>query len=181
MSRLFGEMRQIAFVVRDIKRAVHHWTGILGVGPFFMLWDITPADWLYRGEASPPPRLTIALGYSGEFQVELIQQHDEHPSGYRDLLLSGREGFHHVSSWLTRAGYEQTVADLAARGLVPIHQGALPGAGIRFAYFDTDAAAPGGFYFEIAEVMEPPFYEGMMRLREAARNWDGTNPILERL
>jgi len=35
MSRLFGEMRQVAFVVRDLDQALRYWTETLGVGPFF--------------------------------------------------------------------------------------------------------------------------------------------------
>jgi hypothetical protein len=32
MSRVFGEMRQIAFVVRDLEKALDYWTRTLGVG-----------------------------------------------------------------------------------------------------------------------------------------------------
>ena len=32
MSRGFGEMRQIAFVVRDLEKALDYWTRTLGVG-----------------------------------------------------------------------------------------------------------------------------------------------------
>ncbi|MGE0679867.1 MAG: VOC family protein [Candidatus Binatia bacterium] len=109
MSRLFGEMRQIAFVVRDLNQALRYWTETLGVGPFFLLRDFIPVDYRYGGEPAPAPHLTIALGFSGEFQVELIQQHDDNPSAYRDFLLSGREGFQHVSSWVTRMEYDQTM------------------------------------------------------------------------
>ena len=37
-------------------------------------------------EAVAGAAISIALGFSGEFQVEIIQQHDEHPSAYRDFL-----------------------------------------------------------------------------------------------
>ena len=32
MSRIFGEVRQNGYVVRDIEAALHHWTERLGVG-----------------------------------------------------------------------------------------------------------------------------------------------------
>lgn len=178
MSRLFGEMRQIAFVVRDLDNALRYWTETLGVGPFFLLRDLVPVDYRYRGEPAPAPRITIALGYSGEFQIELIQQHDDRPSAYRDFLLSGREGFQHVSSWVTRAEYDQTMAAVRARGVTPAHEGALPGSGIRFVYFATDSS-PGGLLYEMAEVKEPPIYDMMMRIQAAARAWDGADPIRE--
>jgi len=80
MSRLFGAMRQIAFVVRDLDRALNYWTNTLGVGPFFVLRNLSPEKYRYRSRPSPPPLASIALGNSGDLQVEIIQQHDERPS-----------------------------------------------------------------------------------------------------
>src|SRR6185369_10374617 len=135
MSRLFGEVRQIAFVVRDVERAMQYWIETLGVGPFFVLREITPDTFRYRGAPSPAPTLTIGFANSGTLQVELIQQHDDRPSAYRDFLASGREGLQHVSSWLTRAEYDATMARALAAGAVVAHEGAMAGGGVRFAYF----------------------------------------------
>jgi len=180
MSRIFGEMRQIAFVVRDLDKSLRYWTETLGIGPFFMIRNLVPADYRYRGEPSPAPNISIALGFSGEFQIEIIQQHDDNPSAYRDFLLAGHEGCHHVSSWVTRAEYDQTMTAARARGVKPAHEGSLPGSGIRFVYFATDSN-PGGLFYEMAEVKEPPLYDIMMRIREAARTWDGADPVRESL
>ncbi len=35
MSIKFGEIRQIAFVVKDIDAAMVYWFEVLGIGPFF--------------------------------------------------------------------------------------------------------------------------------------------------
>ena len=35
MSRIFGQVRQNGYVVRDIEVAMRHWTQVLGLGPFF--------------------------------------------------------------------------------------------------------------------------------------------------
>jgi len=35
LSRIFGEIRQNGYVVRDIESAMKHWTHIMGVGPFY--------------------------------------------------------------------------------------------------------------------------------------------------
>src|SRR5262245_65916980 len=107
----------------------------------------------YHGEPSPPPTLTIALANSGALQVELIQQHDEHPSAYRDFLASGREGFQHVSSWVTRAEYDAIRARMLATGTPIAHEGAMAGGGVRFAYFATDTV-PGGLVYEMADLAE---------------------------
>src|SRR5512134_1649331 len=121
MSRRFGTIRQIAFVVRDLERALGYWTETLGIGPFFVLREITPDTFRYRGEPSPAPTMTIAFANSGDMQIELIRQHDDRPSAYRDFLASGREGLQHVSSWLTRAEYDATFARMTAAGVPVAH------------------------------------------------------------
>ncbi|MGH7896730.1 MAG: VOC family protein [Candidatus Binatia bacterium] len=178
MSRLFGSMRQIAFVVRDLDEALAYWTDTLGVGPFFVLRDFPIDQFRYRGEPSPPPRLVIALGNSGGMQVEIIQQLDDRPSAYRDFLAAGREGFQHVSSWLTRAEYDDTRARAVDRGASIVHEGSVAGSGVRFAYFATDRP-PGGLLYEIADVLEPAIYPMMQMIADAARDWDGRSPVRE--
>src|SRR5207245_6600361 len=122
----------------------------LGVGPFFVLLSLSPESYRYRGYSSPPPCVSIALGNSGDVQVELIQQHDDRPSAYRDFLAAGREGLQHVSAWLSRTEYDETMARLLAAGAIVAHEGSIPGTGVRFAYFATDAF-PGGFMYEMAD------------------------------
>jgi catechol 2,3-dioxygenase-like lactoylglutathione lyase family enzyme len=178
MSKRFGTVRQIAFVVRSLDRTIEYWAQVLGVGPFFTMREVRPEHYVYRGHPSPAPLLSIALSNSGDVQVELIEQHDEHPSAYRDFLSSGREGFQHVSSWLTRAEYDRVSEASVRDGLHPIHQGVVAGAGVRFAYFATDSA-PGGLVYEIADVMEPHIYPVMEMIADAARNWDGKDPVRE--
>jgi catechol 2,3-dioxygenase-like lactoylglutathione lyase family enzyme len=176
MSRLFGSIRQVAFVVRDLDAAIRYWTETLGVGPFFVLRNVTPENYRYRGDPSPPPTLSIALANSGDVQVELIQTHDDRPSAYREFLADGREGFQHVSAWVTRAEYDATMARALEAGTTVIHEGSVPGAGVRFAYFATDRV-PGGLVYEIADTMEPTVYPLMQMIADAARGWDGSNPV----
>ena len=35
MSRFFGEIRQVAYLVPDIEAAMDHWANTLGVGPWY--------------------------------------------------------------------------------------------------------------------------------------------------
>jgi len=176
MSRHFGSIRQIAFVVHDLERALRYWTETLGVGPFFLMRDLVPEAFHYRGKPSPAPRMTLALGNSGDVQVELIQQHDDRPSAYRDYLASGREGFQHVSSWLDRTTYDETRGRLLASGSEIAHEGALPGSGVRFVYFATDVA-PGGLLYEMADVIGSPIEPVVNEIARAARGWDGRDPV----
>jgi len=178
MSRRFGTIRQIAFVVRDIEQALGYWTRTLGVGPFFVMRRMAPLDYRYRGESSQAPVLSVALANSGDVQVELIEQHDDAPSAYRDFLASGREGFQHVSSWLTRAAYDETMTAARRDGLIAIHEGVVPASKVRFAYFATEVS-PGGLVYEMADCMEPHIYPVIQMIAEAARDWDGNDPIRE--
>jgi len=178
MSRTFGAIRQIAFIVRDLDDALRYWTETLGVGPFFVLRRSTPGDYRYRGKPSPAPCLNVALGNSGDVQVEIIQQHDDAPSAYRDFLAKGKEGFQHVSSWLTRAEYDATMTRLRGAGAVVVHEGVVREANVRFAYFETDLVA-GGFVYEIADMLDPSIYPFAEMIAEAARTWDGRDPVRE--
>lgn len=178
MSRLYGSVRQIAFVVHSLDRALAYWTQTLGVGPFFVQRETAPENFRYRGNPSPPPLLSIALGSSGGLQVELIEQLDQRPSAYKEFLDVGREGFHHVCSWLTRAEYDVTIARLGSYGATVAHEGTIGSGGVRFAYIATDVG-PDGLMYEIADVMDSPAYPALQALLDAGRAWDGREPIRE--
>jgi hypothetical protein len=166
----------MGFVVRDIDKALQYWTGTLGVGPFYLMRDLVFENYCYRGKPSPTPRVTLAFANSGDMQIELIQQTNDAATAYREFLESGREGFHHVSSWMTRAEYDPAYAAIRRSDVKVLQEGSLPGTGLRFVYYDSDAV-PGGVIYEISEANEPPFSEAMTMVRNAARGWDGQNPI----
>ena len=99
MSRLFGDMRQVGIVVRDIKTALQHWVEVCGIGPWFYA-DKLPIDaFTYKTEAFDDIHISVALANSGDVQLELIQQRCTTPSMYRDFLAAGYEGMQHWSSW----------------------------------------------------------------------------------
>ncbi|MBO6634967.1 MAG: VOC family protein, partial [Parvibaculum sp.] len=111
MSRFFGKVCQNGYVVRDIEAALKHWTEVLGVGPFYYI-DRVKCDWFtYRGKPSPV-EMSIALGNTGDLQIELIQQRNDAPSMYMDFLNAGREGLQHMSYWTTdyQAAYDRALA-----------------------------------------------------------------------
>lgn len=177
MSTIFGELRQIAFVVPDIDAAMRYWVQTLGVGPFFIKRAIEFKNYRYRGEALPSPMVSIALANSGNVQIELIQQHDIRPSIYKEFLDSGRSGLQHVSSWLTRAEFDRKKAELLARGLRIAQECTIPASGVRLAYFDTDSG--NGLVFEIADLAEPNQLERVTKIAREARHWDGVLPVRE--
>ena len=181
MSKIFGGMRQLAFVVRDFEKTLRHWNQVLGVGPFFVLTEVEFSDYVYRGERSPSPRLNIGLSWSGAFQIEIIQQTNDAPSAYLDFLHANREGMHHVCAWSDSSpSYDAARGDALASGACLVHEGAMGSAALgttaRFAYFET-TAIPGGFYFEISEGLVPALKPFIEMIESSGRDWDGTDPI----
>ena len=176
MTRLAGPVRQIGVVVRDINAAIRHWSEIIGIGPFAVFPDLVFDDYRYRGQPAEAPVATIAIAFSGDVQVELIQQHNHAPSAFRDFLDAGREGMQHVSPWFDSTGsYDAAYHRLQDAGLTCIHEGRL--GEVRFAYFaGADGAPP---HLEISEAGKPDSAASNAALQHLARHWDGANPIAD--
>lgn len=91
MSRMFGSINQIGYVVRDIDAAMDRWVRH-GVGPWFYIGDVTVDYFRYRG-ADSDLKMSVALANSGDLQLELIQQRNDAPPMYKDFL--DRAGHRH--------------------------------------------------------------------------------------
>jgi catechol 2,3-dioxygenase-like lactoylglutathione lyase family enzyme len=171
MSRIFGPIRQNGYVVRDVEAALHHWTTVLGVGPFFYFERAPITAFAYRGVTSPL-EVSIALCNSGDLQIELIQQRNDAPSMYRDFLAAGREGLQHVAYWTN--DFEADLQRCLDQGFVVGQQGVAGGANGRFVYFDTEAH-PG----TVVELSDSSGAKGAFfaHIAEVARTWDGKDPI----
>ncbi len=178
MSRFFGDIRQIAFIVRDIDKAMNYWTATLGVGPFFIQRDFRFEWFVYLGKESPSPAISFAAANSGPLQIELIQPLDHIQSIYLDFLQKNGEGLQHISSWLTRADYDRRYAALVRQGFTIVQEGRLRKGGPRVAYFATDTM-PGGTIFEISDLAEPGIYEALENIARAAKGWNGNKPVHE--
>ena len=98
MSRHFGEIRQVAYLVHDLQKAMRHWTEVLGIGPFFYVENMTAHGSTFRGLPTAP-ELSLAMAQSGPVQIELIQQHNDAPSQFLDYKRTGFEGQHHIAFW----------------------------------------------------------------------------------
>jgi hypothetical protein len=170
MSRIFGPARQLGYVVHDIEAAMRHWTDDVGVGPFFYFEKVGMRDYRYLGE-SYAIELSIALSYSGDIQIELIQQRNAVPSLYLDRLRDHGEVLHHVSAWST--DYDHDRQRIIDAGHTPVQEARI--GTNRLAYFST-GQAPHSTVFELYDVSGKVqgFNE---RIRLAAQDWDGTDPI----
>ena len=91
----FKAVRQIAYVVEDMEKALKYWTEYLKAGPFFTLEHAPMENQKYRGGPSNAD-VSIALGNSGDVQIELIHCENDAPSVYKEFFDAGRTGVHHL-------------------------------------------------------------------------------------
>jgi hypothetical protein len=169
MSRIFGAIRQAGYVVEDIDAALRHWTQVLGVGPFFR-FSLEFEHYAHRGRPSQP-KLEMAFGNSGELQIELIQQVNREPSGYRAFLDAHGPGLQHVATWAER--YDDELVRLGSLGYAVDTVCKIKGRG-RATLYQTEQHA--GTLVEVMELL-PITRERMETVRAAAQGWDGSLPI----
>lgn len=175
MSRHFGEIRQVAYLVPDIEAAMAHWAGVLGVGPWYYNPRVPIRNYHYRGERHEPHN-SVALANAGALQIELLQPRNDVPSMYRDFLRAGHQGVQHVAYWTE--DFDADLARAEAAGF-RVCMGGEVGENGRFVYFE-DRMASGlplpGTTIELSEVAGP---KGRLfkLIREAAVGWDGSDPV----
>lgn len=164
------EFFQIAWVVPDLDSAIRRFQKNLNTGPFFLNAHVQVENPLYRGKPAPPSDYSLALAQSGRFQIELIEQHDDTPSVYRDLYPAGVEGFHHMGAFVPDVEaeirrYEKMGAAVASDCMF---------GDMRVAYID--ARPLFGFMVEIMD--HTPVVDGLFQhIADAADDWDGSDPI----
>ena len=172
MSTLFGPIRQVGYVVRDIEQAMTRWAGI-GVGPWFYKAVVESTEFDYYGKPSRLPALSIALANSGDVQLELIQQRDDAPSLYLDTLARNGECAQHVAYW-TGDCFDEHGRQLRELGFVEGHSGRMGAGRGRFAYFLRPDVP--SMTVEISE-MSGGKGEYFETIRQASIGWDGSDPI----
>ncbi len=165
-----GAIFELCQVVRDLDKALAHWTEVLGVGPFFVFDVPVLPGQLYRG-APTAVSMRVAFAFSGGLLIELLQQTNNGLSVFLEMLAEKGEGYHHV---MPRADYDTTYARFSARGYDVAFSGAMP-SGERFCLFDM--RRDNGGYVELMEIS--PAMEAMLaKMHKAHLNWDGrTAPV----
>jgi hypothetical protein len=161
---------QMAYVVEDIERSMLDFAKKLKIGPWFLLEHFTGDGAQYRGQPTNVD-VSIAMGFAGHMMIELIQQRNDAPSVYRDVIAKKGYGFHHwgVATWNFDADVERYRAsgyELAFFARVP--------SGARVGYMDTTVDLPGMIeLIELGAAFEPTFN----RFYQASIGWDGNDPI----
>lgn len=151
---------------------MRHWLERMHVGPFFVAERIAMPGFSHRGMPSAPVA-TLAIAYWGDVQIELIEQHNDAPSGYRDFLDAGHEGLQHMAVFSQDADADK--ARCLAAGMTVQHEGLSPFDRVtRFCYLEC-GAHPGSV-IEIVQ-MTPAKSARFAEMREAAARWNGEEPI----
>lgn len=160
---------QNSWVVPDIRQAMSEWIETTGIGPFFLVEGITIEEQRYRGRPTHI-EVSFALAQAGDVQVELVCQHNDAPSAYRDTVAAGTSGFHHVAYYCE--DYDRDLSAFAERGSEVAFSGSFGGK--RFAYLDSSRRL--GTMLELIEASDVQA-EFFARIRDAAAGWDGRDPI----
>ena len=175
MNELFGPVRQLGIVVRDLDAAVRYWTGTMRIGPFFVFNKVDVLAFSYLGEPldlSAPFEGRIALANSGPLQIELIEQRSPVRTSYRDFLDAGHEGLHHVGFF--SEDYDELMERAREAGLVVEQDGVLFTPEGKFTYFAT-SGHPGTIQELIA------IHDGnrglFQMIADSAVGWDGADPV----
>ncbi len=162
---------QNAWVVNDLDVAMRRWIDVYGVGPFYVLDRLDLNGTLYRGRPSALT-LSVGLAQAGSSQIELIFQHNDGPSVYRDMVPEGQTGFHHVCIYTHDFKADQAYFEQA--GYVTAMEGGAPDGSVKFAYFDT--RKDFDIFTEVISA-SPGILARNEMVRKAAEDWDGKDPI----
>jgi Glyoxalase/Bleomycin resistance protein/Dioxygenase superfamily len=156
---------QVAFVVEDIHTAMTEMTGSLGAGPWFLRERGIAANQIYRG-ASVQTELAIAMAYSGDILLELIQQLDDGPSVFRDVVEKSGFGLHHIG--IGAKDFDVTLSRYVEAGHVLAFQAKVAN-GARIAYLEKRGLP---WLIEIIELLDAAaaMFAGF---RQAHLEWSG--------
>lgn len=165
-----GEYRffQLGHVVDDVLGAAARWAAVFGVGPFHVL-PVAEQRMRYQG-VEQPVRIQVAVAQAGPVQIELIQQHCDNPSIYREWSRCGTSAIHQIAT-LTD-DYDAKLAGFEALGYGVAAEST--GGGFRVAYVDT--VADFGFYTEVV-ASAPGFLSQLEAIAATCAAWDGRDPV----
>jgi hypothetical protein len=171
MSRLFGPLRQMGYVVPDIEAAMKHWHEVCGIGPWFYSERLPLTRYWFDRIEYPLPHFSIALANSGDVQIELIEQRCQTPSLYQEFLSANpKGGLQHWSSW--PENYDELYDRAVANGYTPAQEGDAPRG--RFVYFREEGHPGTIIEMSHATAKRRAIFDAV---RVAAVAWDGRDPI----
>ena len=164
------QMHQLCWVVPDLRASMAQWTKLKGAGPWFLFDNVRFEEALYRGVPVDFPNITAAIGQMGDVQIELVSHSDDRPTFFSEVVPHGSQGFHDIAYYC--ADYDADLAVYTDAGIEVAFSAARQG--IRTCWVDTMATL--GFMVQLAERSE--LMDGVFgMIRDAARGWDGSDPV----
>ncbi|HEY2032186.1 MAG TPA: VOC family protein [Rhizomicrobium sp.] len=164
-----GAIMQIAYVVDDLHDAIAKWARDLLVGPFFVYEHVKYRQLMFRGKPSAAD-VSLAFAFTGDLQIELVQQHNDAPSVYREFLARKGTGVQHMG-----ALSDDLVADtvqLKALGIDAVQHG-ISATGSETIYFESERSL--GSMLELIQTSDG-LRASFARMKRAAQDWNGKNP-----
>ena len=173
MSRLLGQPVHQCYVYPDFDAALEKFAAG-GIGPFFLLGEVGGMG-DYRGEQHEFSA-QVAFVYSGDNCFEIISPKPGGISAYNAFLdLNPHGGLHHIAYY--SEDFAKTLAAMEAEGK-PLR--------IVQEFVETTGGDPFEIYCEPVGVENPLVFQFLRpgvfdawfdAMRDAAANWDGTDPI----
>ena len=172
-----GRIDQISHLVRGIAGACRQWIDTQGIGPWLIVRNLALVG--THDGVPTEPLLDVAIAYSGDLQIELIEPRNDAPSPYLAHTRSGELGLHHVA-YFEAQDIDARVAQARRQGL-ELRFDVRSRLGTRYVYFTPPPApppvhAPG--WIEIVET-DPATRALFEQLRGEARDWDGSGAVRE--
>jgi hypothetical protein len=171
---VLGPICQLAFSPPDFNQSLEFWTRIMKAGPFF-IWHSVPVNRFIYNHNEITLDYTIAIGYLGDIQIEIMRQNDAVPSIFNGWNSSA---LHHIQ--LAAPDYDLAIAECERAGapLVMEGHGAFGVEGTRFGYCRLPEGSPAGY----VEFMHHPSGQDQHltrreRMKAHSRGWDGSRPI----
>jgi catechol 2,3-dioxygenase-like lactoylglutathione lyase family enzyme len=124
---------QIAYVVPDLHAAIRFFKEKLGVADFMVWENFMLQDQIYNGAPGDHSQ-SIAFGFAGQMQIELIQPISGVSSYSEYLARNPKGGIQHLG--ILADDFDAAVAGMTARGCAVVQSGR--NGETRLAYFDTD-------------------------------------------
>lgn len=164
-----GKVMQLAYRPKDFEGAIRYWVEVMGVGPFFVLENITMDNMKFRGQPTEC-HFSIALAYWGDMQIELLKCDGGGPSIYNSEY-GVFDQLHHVCIIVPDMNEVRRVC--AEAGAEVIMEGKAGGSGE--AIYVDPGMGPGHLveFYQYAPGNDQMF----AMMQDAAKTWDGTDPV----
>ena len=171
MSILFGPIRQMGYVVPDIEDAMRHWTRALRIGPFYYAESAPIHELNYRGTASDV-KASVAIAYSGNMQIALVQQRNDAPSTFLDFMNEGCSGLHHVGFF--SRNFDRDLHRAREAGLDVLQTSSVGDGDEKIAILGpADAVRPRAALIATSDSNRDLFH----MIKKEAERWDGSGPV----